>query len=279
MGTPSCAHEHSFFLFMIRVILLLLCLSGSAMLARAQSTPDLETTICVGDTATMTISVTDADSLQWYRNGNLLFGANNDTLITTKDGVYYAKAFRGKCFDVSGDIRVFMAYPRANDDYVIVQMGTLSTFDVLANDEPNCAPFDKSTFTIVSPPSIGTLVSSTGGVIVYKPSPTKLGIDKFVYRVKDVDGRVTNDATVSLELQMDCAIVYPNPVDDVLNVTVNNKRIIALKLYDAWGRQLYQTTVDGPQLTINMQAYAQGIYVIKMFEHDGEGCNMRILKK
>jgi hypothetical protein len=235
--------------------------------------------MCLGDTAVMTVSVTNADSLQWYRNGNVMPGANKDTLITELGGIYYLKAFRSQCEDVSGDIRIFITSPTAADDYVVVPLGTLATFDVLANDNAACAPFDKASFAIVTPPFMGTLVSSAGGIIVYKPSPVKLGIDKFVYRVKDIEGRLAREATVSLELYIDCAILYPNPVEHLLHISVNNKKIHAIRILDATGREVYYTTVNKIALTVDMSSYAQGLYLVELLERDGPGCTIKVIKK
>ncbi|MFA6059696.1 MAG: T9SS type A sorting domain-containing protein [Taibaiella sp.] len=264
---------------MLRTILFILFLSGSVIPAFGQSTADLETTMCLGDTAIMTVSVTDADSLQWYRNGNAMPGANKDTLITVLGGIYYLKAFRSQCEDISGDIRIFITTPTINDDYVIAPLGSLTTFDVLANDNAACGPFDKSSFAIVTPPAMGTLVSSAGGIIVYKPSPVKLGTDKFMYRVKDIKGRLAREATVSIELYIDCAILYPNPVEDLLHISVNNKKIYALKIFDATGREVYYTTISKVALTVDMSNYAQGLYLVELLEREGQGCTIKVLKK
>lgn len=266
-------------MFMLSGILILWFTLALAGVARAQSTPDLETTMCPGDTAWMTVSVTGADSLQWYHNGNVLFGSTNDTLVATEGGIYYLKAFHGQCYDVSGDIRIFTAYPRANDDYILAPLNALTTFDVLENDNANCAPFDRAGFTIVSPPALGTLVSAEGGKIVYKPPPATLGIDKFTYLIKDIEGRVTNHATVFVELFIDCGFAYPNPVQDRLNITVNNKKIYAIEVYDGMGRLVYQAVVNRLTLDIDMNAFAQGFYVLKLLEHDGPGCTIKVQKK
>jgi hypothetical protein len=266
---------------MLRAILYLVFLSTSVVSAFGQSTADLETTMCVGDTAVMTVSVTYADSLQWYRNGNAMPGANKDTLITVLGGIYYLKAFRlqSQCEDVSGDIRIFITSPTTSDDYVVAPLGSLATFDVLANDNAACAPFDKSSFAIVTPPTMGTLVSSAGGIIVYKPSPVKLGTDKFVYRVKDTEGRLAREGTVSIELYIDCAILYPNPVENLLHISVNNKKIHAIRIYDATGKEIYYTAVSKIALTVDMSSYAQGLYLVELLEHDGPGCTIKVLKK
>jgi hypothetical protein len=264
---------------MLRGILILLFTLACARVALGQSTPDLETTMCPGDTAWMTVSVTGADSLQWYHNGNVLFGSTKDTLVATEGGLYYLKAFHGQCYDVSGDIRIFTAYPRANDDYVLAPLNSLTTFDVLENDNANCAPFDPAGFTIVSQPTLGTLVSAEGGKIVYKPPATTLGTDKFTYRINDVEGRVTNIATVSVELYLDCGFVYPNPVADRLNITVNNKKIHAIEIYDGMGRLVYHTVVSSLTLHVDMNTFAQGFYLLKFLEHDGPGCTIKVQRK
>jgi hypothetical protein len=264
---------------MPKIILFLIALSASVAKLYGQGTPDLTTTMCVGDTAVMTVAVADTDSLQWYRNGSVIFGASNDTLVATLGGTYYLRAFRAQCYDVSGDIQILITSPRANDDYLLASPGSLKTFDVLANDEANCASFDKSSFTIIKPPIIGTLLSSAGGTIVYKSSPATLGTDQFVYRIKDVEGRLSNEARVNIELYIDCAIVSPNPVQDMLHVSVNSRKIHALKIFDSWGRELYHTTVSRTQLDIDMKPYVQGFYLLKLFEHNGEGCSIRVFKK
>ena len=262
--------------------LLCLCLLLLGYYAgRAQSTPDKEVTMCVGDTVTMSAEVLYADSLQWFRNDIPIVGANKDTLVYLEGGLFYLRAYSGKgvCMDRSGDIRVFVTSPQTIDDHIMAPLGKLVSFDVLANDQPLCAPFDRNTFAIVSPPSIGTLTSWEQGYIVYKPSTTTIGTDRFTYRVKDVDGRLANEATVYLELIIDCAILYPNPADQVLHVTVNNKRIYALKIYDATGREMYRTVVNKTAFDIDISAYAHGMYIVDLLEHDGSGCTIKIHKK
>lgn len=262
--------------------LLFLCLLlFCSRLSLAQGNSDQEVTMCAGDTVTMSVQVNDADSLQWYRNYFPINGANGETLVYFDGGLFFVRAFgpQGACWDQSADIRVFMTYPRANDDQLIVPLGKPVTIDVLANDDPACAPFDKKTFTIVTQPAIGTLTAASEGVVVYRPPVATLGTDQFTYRITDVEGRVTNEATVFLELYIDCAILYPNPVDEVLNVTVNNKKIHTLRIYDATGREMYHTTVNSTALAIDLSNYAQGLYMVELMEHDGPGCTMKIMKK
>ncbi len=267
---------------MRKLILILILFLCCEVWCHAQSTPDKEATMCVGDTATMTATATGADSFQWYRNNIAIPGANKDTLISYIGGIYFVRVFNGNsktCFDQSGDIRIYIETSRANDDYVTVPLGRNAVMDVLLNDDPKCAPFDKSTFHIISQPAIGTLVSAAEGIVTYKPSSTVIGPDKFTYAISDVEGRMTNVATVYLDLFLDCAIVYPNPVGDELNITVNSQKIHALRIYDMAGREMYKTNVSQNVLKVAVQHYAQGVYLVELIEKNGPGCIFKIQKK
>ncbi len=267
---------------MRKLILILMLLLSAGVWCFAQSTPDKEATMCVGDTATMTATATGADSFQWYRNNIAIPGANKDTLISYVGGIYFVRVFKGDgktCFDQSGDIRIYIETSRANDDHVIVPLGKNTVMDVLLNDDPKCAPFDKSTFQILSQPSIGTIVSAVDGVVTYKPSPTIIGSDKFTYQITDVEGRTTNIATVYLDLFLDCAIIYPNPVGDVMEVTANSQKIHAIRIYDMNGRELYKAEVSQNVFKVPMNAYAQGVYMVELIEKNGPGCSFKIWKK
>lgn len=267
---------------MRKLILILILFLFCGVWCQAQSTPEKEAIMCVGDTATMTAAATGADSFQWFRNDIAIPGATNDTLISYQGGRYYVQVFKGNskvCFDQSGDIRIYIETSRANDDYVTVPLGKNAVMNVLLNDDPKCAPFDKSTFHIISPPAIGTIVSAAEGIVTYKPSPTMIGADKFTYAISDIEGRMTNVATVYLDLFLDCAIVYPNPVGDELNITVNSQKIHALRIYDMAGRELQRIPVGQNVLKINVQDYAQGIYMVELIEKNGPGCIFKIQKK
>lgn len=250
-------------------------------LCKAQDNTDREVTMCIGDTVTMSVVSIGGDSLQWYRNYFPIHGANRDTLVYPDGGLFFARVFApgGGCWDQSADIRVFMAYPGVTDDYMVVPLGKPVTFNVLTNDDPACAPFDLHSFTIISRPSIGTLVSAEDGVVTYRPPVATLGTDRFTYRITDTEGRTTNEATVYLDLYIDCAILYPNPVDEELHVTVNNQKIHTLIIRDGAGRELYRTPVNSNALIVNMSNYAQGLYFVDLQEHDGPGCSIKIMKR
>ncbi|HEU4608427.1 MAG TPA: T9SS type A sorting domain-containing protein, partial [Chitinophagaceae bacterium] len=62
-------------------------------------------------------------------------------------------------------------------------------------------------------------------------------------------------------------------------ITVNNKRIHTIRVFDATGREMYRSVVNNPLLKIDMSNYAQGMYIVEFVEHDGPGCTVKIQKR
>jgi hypothetical protein len=186
---------------------------GVVVSCEAQATK--EVSMCQGDTAIMSVTVANADSLQWYYNNNPVSGGNDDTLRYTTAGTFYLVAFseHGKCTTLSDFIQVSISYPTVNDDSYVLSPGRTEALNVLHNDNPACAAFNLSTITITKPPATGTVMSITNGMIVYQASNSLLGPDQFSYRITDMNGRTTNEAVVHIDVALDCALLYPNPVN------------------------------------------------------------------
>jgi Secretion system C-terminal sorting domain len=91
------------------------------------------------------------------------------------------------------------------------------------------------------------------------------------YRLKIIseDGKYEYSKTIVLPVNClkNAALVYPNPVNDILNVnatiqpgnTLNN-----LFLYDAAGKILYQSPINNGSNTIAMSRFAKGVYHLKL---------------
>jgi hypothetical protein len=94
------------------------------------------------------------------------------------------------------------APPVAGDDSSATLKNFARVIDVLANDTDADGTLDKTTVTIVDGPEHGTVsVNPTTGKITYTPTADYVGTDSFTYTVKDDDGTVSNEATVSLNVQ------------------------------------------------------------------------------
>jgi hypothetical protein len=116
-----------------------------------------------------------------------------------------ALAFQIKGYDGPDDPSQFLCSsngnqaPNAQDDADQTDENQATTTDVLANDNDLDGSLDKSTVTVQSTPSNGSVsVNGQTGEITYTPDSGFTGSDSYTYTVKDGDGAESNEATVSI---------------------------------------------------------------------------------
>lgn len=91
--------------------------------------------------------------------------------------------------------------PTAVDDTITVGCNSSTTFNLLTNDIGNAAPLDIASISIITPPTkIGLTVNTNGTVSVSTTGVTEATSDTFTYTVKDVNGEVSNIATVTVNI-------------------------------------------------------------------------------
>lgn len=88
--------------------------------------------------------------------------------------------------------------PVAVDDSYSLAVGQTSNLDVLLNDTDIDSSIDATTIVVSSLPAFGTVVVNQTGVIQYTPSGGFRGNDSFRYRVRDVQGLLSNEAVVNI---------------------------------------------------------------------------------
>ena len=100
--------------------------------------------------------------------------------------------------------------PEATDDQATALQNQAVVIDVLANDVDGQSPIDPTTVTVADAPAHGaTSVNATTGAITYTPAPGYAGADTFTYTVADDEGRVSDPATVSVEVSQAPVVVAP----------------------------------------------------------------------
>lgn len=91
-------------------------------------------------------------------------------------------------------------------------------------------------------------------------------------------GEVTTEVIDGEIIYVDDITVYPNPVEDVLNVTLNSDAGSTLYLYSSAGVQVETTTVAGTSAEINVSGLASGVYTLVVKNEYGV-FSKQILKK
>ena len=87
---------------------------------------------------------------------------------------------------------------------------------------------------------------------------------------KTIPGYITVDSTIGISELLDKGLsVFPNPVtDNIVNIS-SETEIQWVELYDYSGKRLLQKTLKAKTTAINMGAFNQGIYFLKVFGDKG----------
>ncbi|MDP3913016.1 MAG: Ig-like domain-containing protein, partial [Bacteroidota bacterium] len=185
-------------------------------------------------------------------NGSVVLNTNGSYTYTPDDDFNGTDTFVYKVCDIDGDcdqaivtITVISVndVPVANDDLANVNVdGSLSDFvdenDIWSGDGGN-------EYTLVTPPSNGSVFLNPDGSYTYTPNINFVGTDSFTYKLCDADGDC-DDAKVTIEVEdilLPNQILTPNGdgINDTfiiegINLYPNNK----LTLFNRWGNVVYE---------------------------------------
>ncbi|GHV48641.1 hypothetical protein FACS1894181_04970 [Bacteroidia bacterium] len=90
----------------------------------------------------------------------------------------------------------------------------------------------------------------------------------------------TNTAIESIPAQSSGLSVYPNPVENMLNVELNRDvRNGTLALFDLNGKAVARQNLTGRQAAINLQPLAKGMYILRLVEGGNASAGVKIVKQ
>lgn len=88
--------------------------------------------------------------------------------------------------------------PLVTDDRVGTYRGNALDIDLSAGAIPGAAEIDPASIEIVTPPGAGELAMLGDGRVRYVAAADASGEDRFTYRIRDIDGRISDPATVTV---------------------------------------------------------------------------------
>ena len=96
------------------------------------------------------------------------------------------------------------------------------------------------------------------------------GLNYYRLKMVDRDGSFAYSQIKSVHFpEFVWAKLFPNPVSDVLNVVVSNKRVRKIRLIDSYGRVMYAGQTNLSAIKIDMKSFAHGMYFIHLEQEDG----------
>lgn len=87
---------------------------------------------------------------------------------------------------------------------------------------------------------------------------------------------------ITAEKNLDGIRVYPNPVENELNIFTDNNEIFGITLFGMNGQRVFNQNVENTQLehTIDLGYLSKGVYVLRLFMKDNAEAKLfKIIKK
>jgi len=194
----------------------------------------------------------------------------------------------------------------SNNSTATVTPGSTTTYTAICDDGV-CYAEDDVTITVNALPVVslsnsnGSLTASSassGAYQWYKDNVLIIGVSGATY-VATEDGAykaVLTDSdgcegtsntenvvlTAVLDVVLDASIsLYPNPVQDKLQLTFNNGDYsdLVLSIVDLSGRTLNQVQIISSQMEIDMRAYSSGVYLFTFETEDGRKAVKKVIKQ
>jgi VCBS repeat-containing protein len=138
----------------------------------------------------------------------LLFGGPGEDSLVNIGNTFQRNPFTSQFEDQSTE----PSPDAVNDTATVAENGTV-TINVLSNDVAADAAIDATTVIITDPPASGTVVVNADGTIAYTQNGSEVTSDSFSYRVRDVDGNLSDEATVNI------TITGVNDAPTIANIT------------------------------------------------------------
>lgn len=122
--------------------------------------------------------------------------------------------------------------PVAVDDNAGTRPGQPVTLNVADNDIDPDGSVDKSSVAVTNPPANGSLqTGTTPGELTYTPNNGFTGTDTFTYTVRDDQGALSNEATVTITVS--ATNLAPVAANDAANTSVSTPVVIGVLANDA----------------------------------------------
>ncbi len=88
--------------------------------------------------------------------------------------------------------------------------------------------------------------------------------------------RSCNSSSIENGIDSDKIIVYPNPVSDKLNISLNDCTPNQIVIFDVFGKPIFKKSFQN-EIEIDMQDFVEGIYLIKL-QYDNQSIIRKIIK-
>ena len=73
--------------------------------------------------------------------------------------------------------------------------------------------------------------------------------------------------------------LYPNPSNELINISFDEDQLSKLEFYDITGKLLFKKELNTNTYALNIANYPSGTYIVKVFNQNNVSVNKKIIKK
>jgi hypothetical protein len=219
------------------------------------------TTFCSGDSVYLFALTGIGQNYQWKRNNIVIAGATNSFYMAMVSGDYTVLTSNSTCSTLSAPITVTVnpLHPLNLGNDTILCSDASITLNAGAGANNYLWTTGATGATII--------VDSSGigiGSILISVTATLNGCDN----IDDILITFVDCSSIE-EIQKQNFTIYPNPVEDILEITSHNikDKNIIVSIYSLDGKLLINSNLtinNGEKLTLDMSSYPAGTYLIKI---------------
>jgi len=233
------------------------------------------TTICSGSSVTLTSS--PADSYSWELNGNVISSAAS--IDASEAGLYTVTVTNANACDGTGTSAATLVLVNASPSADASFTQNFGSYDVqFLNNSTNATSYlwnfgDGTTSTSANP---NHTYATGGDYTVTLTASNGSCTDVFTINLTSVD--------VTEAVAFDNLAVYPNPVEDLLNIQFNatNNEMMNVMVYDITGNVVFATrenvNAGTTQMQIDLSTFQAGIYLVSL-NNETSNVLVKVVKK
>ena len=200
------------------------------------------------DMMNLIVNVSDTDMVKLYHPGHYLTWPQNENVIVWE------------ITDMQGNLIA--------EDTIINNSGFLFYHNTPLTDTMNV-------FALLTNDSAGV------ACVIYDQlywKVTEVIPGSFIGRWEFVYGNVGGNLGMD-ETEASTASVYPNPSNDIINISLDKGELLKIELYSMTGRLLFKKDVNSSSYALNIGDYPSGAYLVRVFNQNNDVTNIKILKK